>query len=131
LHCCAGKFPQLIINHNKKEIQLNIYHVLAMAPQGQGGGGFISTLFMFSLIILIFYFMILRPQKKRQKDRQQMLDNVKKGDKIITAGGLHGTIVGMDEKTLLIQVADNVKMKFEKSAVSTIAREGEPEEKKN
>ena len=110
---------------------MNIYHVLAMAPQGQGGSGFVSTLFMFALIILIFYFMILRPQKKRQKDRQQMLDNVKKGDKIVTVGGLHGTVVGIDEKTLLVQVADNVKMKFEKSALSSIVRESEIEEKKN
>ena len=93
-----------------------------MTPQGGNGGGgsMFSTVIMFSLIILIFYFMILRPQQKRQKDRQKLLDAVKKGDKVITAGGLHGTVVGLEDKTVLIQVADNVKMKFERTAISTV-----------
>jgi len=105
--------------------------ILAMAPPpgGNGGGGLMSTLVMFALIIGIFYFLILRPQQKKQKERQKLLDAVKKGDKIVTAGGLHGTVVGVEDKTLLIQVADNVKMKFERSAVSTIVREGEAEPK--
>jgi preprotein translocase subunit YajC len=54
-----------------------------------------------------------------------MLDAVKKGDKVVTAGGLHGVVAGLDEKTALIQVADNVKMKFERSAIASIVREGE------
>jgi preprotein translocase subunit YajC len=95
-----------------------------MTPQGEGGGMF-STLIMFSLIILIFYFMILRPQQKRQRERQKLLDSVQKGDKIITAGGVHGTIVGMEDKTVLVQVADNVKIKYEKSAIATVLRSGE------
>ncbi len=105
-------------------------HLLAMAPTPGGGGGegsLVSTLLMFALIIGIFYFMILRPQQKRQKEREKMLGAVKKGDKIITAGGLHGTIAGIDEKTVLIQVADNVKLKFDRSAVASIIREGEAE----
>jgi preprotein translocase subunit YajC len=108
-----------------------LHELIAMAPPqgGDAGGGLMSTLIMFGLIIAIFYFMILRPQQKRQKERQAMLDTVKKGDKIVTAGGLHGTVVGVDEKTLLIQVADNVKMKFDRSAVGSIMREGEPEPK--
>ncbi|MBI4547899.1 MAG: preprotein translocase subunit YajC [Ignavibacteriae bacterium] len=96
--------------------------ILAMAPQGGNGGGIFSTLVMFGLIIFIFYFMILRPQQKRQKERQKMLESLQKGDKIITAGGVHGTIVGLDEKTVLVQIADNVKVKLEKSAVSSISR---------
>jgi preprotein translocase subunit YajC len=108
---------------------LNTFQIIAMAPQGGNGGSMFSTLIMFALIILIFYFMILRPQQKRQKERQKLLDSVKKGDKVITVGGLHGTVIGLEEKTVLIQVADNVKMKFERSAVSTVTREGEPEVK--
>jgi preprotein translocase subunit YajC len=102
---------------------------MAPPPGGNAGGGLMSTLLMFALIIGIFYFLILRPQQKKQKDRQKMLDAVKKGDKIVTAGGLHGTIAGLDDKTLLIQVADNVKLKFERSAVATILKEGESEAK--
>ena len=108
-----------------------LFTIIAMA-QPQGGSpesGLFSTLIMFALIIGIFYFLILRPQQKRQKERQKLLDAVKKGDKVITAGGLHGTVAGLDEKTLLIQVADNVKMKFDRSAVATIVREGEADTK--
>ena len=105
-----------------------------LMAQPQGGGNptdsLISTLIMFALIIGIFYFMILRPQQKRQKERQKMLDAVKKGDKVVTAGGLHGTVAGLDEKTILLQVADNVKMKFDRSAVSVVVREGETTERR-
>ena len=69
---------------------------------------------MFSLIIGIFYFMILRPQQKRQKERQKLLEAIKKGDKVMTAGGMYGALPGIDEKIVLVQVADNVKMKFER-----------------
>jgi len=81
-----------------------------------------STVIMFSLIILIFYFLILRPQQKRQKDRQKLLESVQKGDKIVTVGGMHGTVVGLEEKTVLVQVAENVKLKFERTAVSSVGR---------
>ncbi len=83
----------------------------------------ISTLLMFGLIIVIFYFMIIRPQGKRQKERQKMLDAMKKGDKVVTSGGIHGKIVAMEEKTVLVEIADNVKVKVEKSAVSAVIPE--------
>ena len=84
---------------------------------------------MFALIIGIFYFMILRPQQKRQKDRQKLLDSLKKGDKVVTAAGVYGTIAGLDDKTALVQVADNVKLKFERSAITTVLSEGSGETK--
>jgi preprotein translocase subunit YajC len=102
---------------------LNLYNIILMAPQGQGqGGGMFSTLIMFGLIIVIFYFMILRPQQKRQKERDKMLNDVQKGDKVITAGGIHGTVMGLEDKTILVQISDNVKVKVEKSAVSSVVR---------
>ncbi len=94
--------------------------LIAMAPQGGGSANLISTLIMFGAIFLIFYFMIIRPQQKRAKEREKMLSNMQKGDKVVTSGGLHGTIAGLDEKTVLLQVGDNVKMKFEKSAIASI-----------
>jgi preprotein translocase subunit YajC len=112
---------------------LTLHTLLAMAPppdgSAGGGGSLFSTLIMFALIIGIFYFLILRPQQKRQKDRQKMLDAVKKGDKVVTSGGLHGTVAGLDEKSLLLQVADNVKLKFERSAVTAVVHEGATEVK--
>ncbi len=96
---------------------------MAPAQGGDGGGGMISTVIMFALIIFIFYFMIIRPQSKRQKERQKMLEAMKKGDKVVTSGGIHGKIVGMEDKAVLVEIADNVKVKVEKSAVSAILPE--------
>jgi len=97
-------------------------YLLAMAPPagGSGGGGFISTIIMFGAIFLIFYFMIIRPQQKKAKERDKLLSNLQKGDKVVTSGGLHGTIAGIEEKTILLQVSDNVKMKFERSAITNV-----------
>ncbi len=81
-----------------------------------------STVIMFSLIILIFYFLILRPQQKRQKERQKLLESLQKGDKVVTIGGMHGTVIGLEEKTVLVQVAENVKLKFERTAISSVSR---------
>jgi preprotein translocase subunit YajC len=103
--------------------------IILMAPQGEGGPGLMSNLILFGSIILIFYFMIIRPQQKRAKDRQKMLDAVKKGDKIITSGGMYGTVAGLDEKTVLVQIADNVKVKIDRGSIATIVSESEPEKK--
>jgi len=96
-------------------------YFIAMAPsQGGGGAGFMSTIIMFGAIILIFYFMIIRPQQKRTKEKEKMLSNLQKGDKVMTSGGLHGTIAGIDDKTVLLNVGDNIKLKFERSAISAV-----------
>ena len=96
--------------------------IFAMAPQGGdgGGGGLISTIIMFGAIFLIFYFMFIRPQQKRAKERQKLLSNLEKGDKVVTSGGIHGIISGIDEKTVLLQVSDNLKMKVDRSAIGQV-----------
>ena len=127
LVCRSCRRCELILITYSLEAKLSILLTIAMFPPegGDAGGGLMSTLMMFALIIGIFYFLILRPQQKRQKERKQLLESVKKGDRIITASGLHATVSGLDEKTVLLQVADHIKMKFERSAVATILREGE------
>ena len=102
--------------------------LFAMGQQGGegGSGSLVSTLIMFGAIFLIFYFMIIRPQQKKAKDRNKLLSNLEKGDKVITSGGVHGIIAGLDEKTALLQVSDNLKMKVERSAITTVtAKKGE------
>ncbi len=95
--------------------------LFAMAPQGEGGGGsLVSTIIMFGAIFLIFYFMIIRPQQKKAKERQKLLSNLEKGDKVVTSGGIHGIISGIDEKTVLLQVSDNLKMKVDRSAIGQV-----------
>jgi preprotein translocase subunit YajC len=104
--------------------------VIAFLFQAQGAspeGSMFSTIIMLVLVFGIFYFLMVRPQQKKAKERQKMLEAVKKGDKIITAGGLHGVIAGIDDKTVLVQVADNVKLKFERTAVGSVIRESEPD----
>jgi preprotein translocase subunit YajC len=103
--------------------------VLAMAPaqSGQGGGEIYSTVIMFALIIGIFYFMIIRPQQKRQKERTALLSQIKKGDKVITSGGVHAKVISVDEKTMLIEIADNVKIKIERNSISVVNKQGEVE----
>jgi preprotein translocase subunit YajC len=98
--------------------------LLAMAPQGGAGGGgsLISTVIMFGAIFAIFYFMIIRPQQKRAKEREKLLSNIEKGDKIVTSGGVHATIVGIEEKTVLIEIAPNVKVKVERSAIGSVIK---------
>lgn len=95
-----------------------------MAPQGGegGGGSLISTLIMFGAIFAIFYFMIIRPQQKRAKEREKLLSNIEKGDKIVTSGGVHATIVGIEEKTVLIEIAPNVKIKIERSGIGSVIK---------
>jgi len=92
-----------------------------MAPQGgEGGGGLVSTLIMFGAIFLIFYFMIIRPQQKRAKEKEKMLSNLEKGDKVVTNGGIHGIVAGLEEKTALLQISENTKIKVERSAITTV-----------
>lgn len=93
-----------------------------MLLQTQGGGQ-PSSLMMWMPIVLIFvimYFLILRPQAKRQKQHQTMLNALQKGDDIVTAGGLYGTIVGVKEKeqTLIVKIADNVKVEIARSGIA-------------
>lgn len=103
---------------------MDLLFAMAPPPNGQGGAGsLISTLIMFAAIFFIFYFMIIRPQQKRAKEREKLLASIQKGDKVILSSGLYGTVAGLDEKTVLIDVGNNVKMKFERSAIVTILKD--------
>jgi len=98
-----------------------LIHFLAMAPSGGGGqgGAGLTALLPMVLIFLVFYFLILRPQSKKQKAHTQMLQELVKGDRIVTNGGIHGTVlkVNESEKTLLVKVTDDVKLTIDVGAV--------------
>jgi preprotein translocase subunit YajC len=91
-----------------------------MNPAGQSP--FASMLIPIILIYVIFYFVLIRPQKKEQKDHKVMLDNLKKNDEVVTTGGIHGTIVNIKERTYMLRVDDNVKMEINKSAVAYLKK---------
>lgn len=72
------------------------------------------------LIFIVFYFFIIRPQKKKEDQRKSMIEAVKKNDRIITIGGLHGTVTQVDDTSVLVQVDSNTKLRVEKSAISSV-----------
>ena len=78
---------------------------------GQGAGGF-SGFIPLILMFVIFYFLLIRPQQKKTKEHREMISNLKKGDRVITSGGIYGRITGMDENTLTIEIADKVRVKL-------------------
>ena len=74
------------------------------------------------LIFIIFYFLLIRPQKKQEKERLAMLKNIKKNDEVVTAGGLHGVVINLKDKTVTVRIDDNVKVEIERSAISRIEK---------
>ena len=75
-----------------------------------------------ALLFFVFYFMIIRPQQKKQKDHATMISKMDKNDEVITAGGVHGTIVAVGEQTATVRIADNVKVEVEKGSVQTVKK---------
>jgi preprotein translocase subunit YajC len=100
---------------------MNFLQFLLFAPQsaegGKSGGG-MSMFIMLGAIILVFYFFMIRPQQKKQKQLQNFRDTLKRGDKIVTIGGIHGKITDVQEGTFIIEVEDGTKLKIEKAAVA-------------
>jgi preprotein translocase subunit YajC len=100
----------------------------AMGPnpqgaQGQGGGllGFLPLI----LIFVIFYFLLIRPQQKRAKEHKQMIDNVKRGDKVILSGGEYGVVEEVKANTVIVKIAENVKVKYGKGYIASVRQQDE------
>ncbi|KPV56752.1 MULTISPECIES: preprotein translocase subunit YajC [Paenibacillus] len=99
----------------------------AAAP---GIEGYLVTYGPLVLMFVVLYFLLIRPQQKRQKTRNMMLSNLKKGDKIVTIGGLHGTILELTDDTVVLRVNDVTKLTFERSAINTVTSSGAASEGK-
>lgn len=97
---------------------LNILLFASPAGEDGGGGGGIGAFLPLILIVLVFYLFFIRPQMKKSKDLKKFRANLKKGDKIITIGGIHGKIVEEQEKTFTIEVEGQNRLRIEKSAVA-------------
>jgi len=98
------------------------------APGGEGGGSPIGTLLPFVLMFGVLYFLILRPQIKKQKAQQKMIDELKKGDNIVTSGGIHGVITNLKDDIISVKIAENVKVELTRSAVSRVKEGGSSSE---
>jgi preprotein translocase subunit YajC len=98
-------------------------YLLMAGPQGgqsAGSSGLMGMFLPFLLIILVVYFFMIRPQQKRQKEHQRMLADLKKGDRVLTTGGMYATVFGFsdDENKVILKISDEVKMEFLKSAIA-------------
>lgn len=99
---------------------MNITTILLQgnSPAPQGGIGAWSNLIMIGLIIIVFYFFMIRPQMKKAKDQKKYMENLKKGDRIVTIGGIHGKIAEIADTTFIIEVEGGNRLKIQKAAVS-------------
>jgi preprotein translocase subunit YajC len=103
-----------------------MFQILAMGPPPNPNQPpavqFISSILPFLLIFVVFYFMLIRPQQKKQKEMQRMIESLKSGDKIVTNGGILGTVTNVKDKTVIVRIADNVKIEILRSAVQTVTQ---------
>lgn len=99
--------------------------ILAQEAAPPAGGGF--GIFPFLILMLVMmYFLTIRPQRKKQKELQEQINALKTGDNIITVGGIHGRVTNIKERTVILKVAENVKLELEKSSVATVVKKDQP-----
>ncbi|NIM02495.1 MAG: preprotein translocase subunit YajC [Acidobacteria bacterium] len=93
--------------------------LLAMAPSGEGGSSLMSLVPLI-LMFAVFYFLLIAPARKKQKSQQEMRNGLKAGDKVITNGGIHGTVVGVSDNVIQLRIADQVKIDISKFAIEAL-----------
>ncbi|PWU07481.1 MAG: preprotein translocase subunit YajC [Verrucomicrobia bacterium] len=104
--------------------------ILAQAAASPASGStsaipILNQILPLGFIVLIFYFLVIRPQQRKQKEHQRLLQNLKTGDKVVTSAGIHGLISNVKDKTIILKVADNVKIEFDKASVTFIEKAAE------
>jgi len=99
----------------------DVAHALGTSgTEGAPQGGGTSMLIMLAAIFAIFYFLMIRPESKRRKERQQMMDALKRNDKVVTIGGLYGEIQDVHDDKVVLRIAENIKVEVAKSAISAV-----------
>lgn len=96
-----------------------------MPADPEGGANPLSMLIPILGMLAIFYLLLIRPQQKRQKETQKMIDALKKGDRVVTSSGMFGTVVGLKDSAVVLKIAENVKVEMLKSAVTGVVEKGE------
>ena len=101
----------------------DIAYAMAPAAPGQGSqqGSYMPFILM-GLLFAVFYFILIRPQQKRQKEHRQLLENLKKGDKVMTTGGIQGTIVALSDNVVTVEIADKVKVKVGRNYIAGLMK---------
>ena len=101
--------------------------ILAQEPTTAPGGGMMQFL-PFILMFVRMYFLLIRPQRMRQKALAEQIAGMKKGDRVISAGGIHGTVANVKDETAIVKVAENVKLEFQKTSITTVIPKGTGQE---
>ena len=102
--------------------------VFLAADEAQSGGNPFGPMGMMVLIFVLFYFMLIRPQRRQQKEHLAKLAALRTGDEVVAAGGIHGLVTNVSDRTVTLKIADNVKIKVEKASVAAILKKSdEPE----
>lgn len=110
---------------------MNLLNVMLMAgASGQQGNGGATGLLMIVLIIVIFYFFMIRPQSKRQKEEKKFREALQKGQSVVTVGGVHGKIKELKDTTVVVEVANEICVEFEKSSIQMLPNKTTAAEKK-
>jgi len=105
---------------------MSMIEIFAMAPPPPPGteanptGQLLNSVGMIVLLCIMFYFLLIRPQSKQRKEQEKLIKGVKSGDRILTTGGLYGIVTNVKDKTVMVKIADNVKVELIKSAISTV-----------
>jgi preprotein translocase subunit YajC len=103
---------------------IDLVYALGMGGSSEGGGSPYQPLILMGAMFAIFYFLLIRPQQKKSKDHRQMLSNLRKGDRVVTSGGIHGRITGMDDATLTVEIAEKVRVKVARGNVAGLVQPG-------
>jgi preprotein translocase subunit YajC len=104
---------------------LLIFAQAATPAAPPGAAQAINSLMLPIIFIVIFYFLLIRPQMKKQKEHQKLISSLQTGDAVVTSGGMHGVITNVKERTVVVRIADNVKVEFDRSAIAAVTREPE------
>ncbi len=97
-----------------------MYNLISILLQAQQGGGMMQMVFLLAIVV-VFYFFMIRPQVRKQKAEKEFRTTLEKGAKVVTIGGIYGKIVEVNDKTFMLEIDNNVKVKIEKSAISAEA----------
>ena len=103
-------------------VMLYLFLAQTQSPAPSTAGGGIGFFVPFIFIFIIMYFVMIRPQKKRQEQQQKLVTSLKTGDRVITNAGIHGLISNVKDTTVIVKVADNVKIEMEKSAITNVLK---------
>lgn len=135
LRAAVGKPSLLVCLDSRASVScavlMNLIDLLLLAqaaspaPEGAPQPSFLVSIMPLIFVFVIFYFLLIRPQQRRQKAHEKLVASVKTGDKVVTSSGIHGIVANVKEKTILVKVADNVKIEFERSSVSSVEKGAE------